>query len=331
MTEPLVSVLVPIFRVEQYIERCARSVLGQTYQNLEFIFVDDATDDSSMNILNRVLSDYPKRLNDVHIIRHERNRGLAATRNTAVEACHGKFVFHVDSDDWVETDAIELMVRNQQATDADIITAEAFDEKDGVVTRHLTGGWNLQKIDLLTGILAYKVSTVIWRRLIRKSLYTENDIRCDECGSGGEDFQVFPRLVYFAKKVSGIPNVIYHYNKSNQCSISNNASKNIELQLQGLTSVKVISSFFSDKEPVLSSIVAGINVRNIHYRMIYNVVNRNRIGYGIFLRYMRESDSCYWSQVNWDKPFVRFWESHYYSMMLLIFIKRIINRVKAYN
>lgn len=331
MTGLLVSVLVPIFRVEHNIERCARSVLGQTYRNLEFVFVDDATDDSSMDILNRILADYPNRLNDVHIIHHEWNRGLAAARNTAVEACHGEFVFHVDSDDWVETDAIELMVEKQRTIDADIITAEAYNEKDGVTTLHLTGGWNLQKNDLLTGILTYKVSTTIWRRLIRKRLYTVNNIRCDERGSGGEDFQVFPRLVYYAKKVSGIPNIIYHYNKSNQCSISNNVNKSIEIQLQGLASVRVMASFFADKDPFLARLVAGIEVRNIHYRMRYNVLNRNKKGYDIFLRHMKESDSCYWSQVNWHKPFTRLCESHYYSMMLLIFIKKVINRIKAYN
>jgi glycosyltransferase involved in cell wall biosynthesis len=330
MTGPLVSVLVPIFRVEHYIERCARSVLGQTYQNLEFIFVDDATDDSSMDILNRVLTDYPERMDNVHIVHHEQNRGLAAARNTAVKACHGEFVFHVDSDDWVETDAIELMVEKQKATDADIITAEAYDEKDGVATRHLTGGWNLQKTDLLTGILTYKVSTTIWRRLIRKRLYTINYIECDECGSGGEDIQVFPRLVYYSKKVSGIPNIIYHYDRSNRCSISNNVNKSIDTQLQGLSSVRVMASFFADKAPFLASLVAGLEVRNIHYRMRYNVVNRNKKGYCIFLRYMKESDSCYWSQVNWHKPYIRLCESHYYSMMLLIFVNRIINRVKAY-
>lgn len=137
---PLVSVLIPVFRVERYIERCARSVLEQTYQNIEYIFVDDATDDASIDIIERIISEYPDRQERVHIIRHQSNKGLAAARNTAVDTCHGVFVFHVDSDDWVETDAIELMVRKQHETDADIITAEACDEKEGISTQHLTGG-----------------------------------------------------------------------------------------------------------------------------------------------------------------------------------------------
>lgn len=325
MTEPLVSVLVPVFRVERYVERCARSVLEQTYQNIEYIFVDDATDDASMDILERTISDYPDRQERVRIIRHQSNRGLAAARNTAVDACHGDFVFHVDSDDWVERNAIELLVKKQEETNADIVSAEAHDYKDGVFTKHHTGGWNLDKTDLLRGILTYKVSTTIWRRLIRKKLYFDNNIRCDERGSGGEDFQVFPRLIYYANKVTGIGNYIYYYNKSNQQSISNNANNVIEIQKQGLVSVRVIESFFSPKEPELRRIVEGMNVRNIHYRLTQNAANRHKGGYDVFLNYMKRSDTKYWSQVHWNNPIVRLLESNYYSMILFYGFHRLLN------
>jgi glycosyltransferase involved in cell wall biosynthesis len=227
MPLPLVSVLVPVFRVERYVERCARSVLEQTYQNIEYIFVDDATDDASIIILERIILDYPDRQDRVRIIRHQSNRGLAAARNTAVDVSHGDFIFHVDSDDWIDNDAIELMVRKQQATNADIVTAEAFNDKNGIVTRHLTSGWNLDKTSLLKGILTYKVSTSIWRRLIRKSLYTENKIMCDERGCLGEDFQVLPKLVYYAKVVAGIENPIYRNNCINMWSILTNLHNSV--------------------------------------------------------------------------------------------------------
>lgn len=328
MTEPLVSVLVPVFRVEQYIERCARSVLGQTYQNLEYVFVDDATDDASIDILRRVMTDYPDRCDSIKILHHERNRGLAAARNTAVAACRGDFVTHVDSDDWMTTDAIELLVKKQQETDADIVTAEAYDYLDDEIKNHVSGGWNLDKDTLLKGLLTYHLSTSLWRRLIRRNLYSDHHVVCDERGSGGEDFQVLPQLVYYAKKVSGINDVIYYYNKSNQQSISNNADKAVEIQEQGLVSVKVIESFFSDKEPELRSIVSGMDVRNIHYRLIQNVANRHKRGYDVFLNHMKASDTRYWSQVRWNCPFVRCLESHYYTMLLKNAFRHLLNRAK---
>lgn len=107
---PLVSILIPVYNVEAYIERCARSAFEQSYQNLEFIFVDDATPDASIQVLQRVIADYPDRCDSIKILHHERNRGLAAARNTAIAACHGDFVMHVDSDDWLEPEAAELLI-----------------------------------------------------------------------------------------------------------------------------------------------------------------------------------------------------------------------------
>ena len=252
MSQPLVSVLIPVYQVEEYIERCARSVFEQTYPNLEYVFVDDGTPDASIQILQNVLTDYPKRRDSIRIIRHELNKGLATARNTAINACKGNFIFHVDADDWVEPDAVDILMRRQQETDADIISAEAYDHKENNITKHLTGGWNLNKKDLLVGILTYKVSTTVWRRLIRKKLYTDNNIRCNERGSGGEDFQVLPRLIYYAEKVAGVEDCIYHYNLSNIHSITNNVPYSIESQIQGLVSVRTIVHFFSDKEKYLT-------------------------------------------------------------------------------
>lgn len=329
MVLPLVSVLVPVFRVEHYIERCARSVLGQTYPNVEYIFVDDGTDDASIEILERILPEYPNRSGNVHVIHHETNRGSAAARNTAVEASQGEFLFHVDADDWVESNAIELLLKRQQETDADIVSAEAFDNTDNDEKKHLTGGWNLEKKELLIGILTYKVSTTLWRRLIRRSLYTDYNIICNEQGSGGEDYQVLPRLVYYAKRVTGIQEAVYHYNLINSHSIMNNVWSCVDTQIQGLVSVRTVVQFFSDKESFLQQIVAGKEIRYIHFRMVNNVIHRNKEGYKTFLRYMRNTDKNDWPLVQWNYPLIRCLENNFYSMMLCILCRRATNQIKS--
>ena len=108
---PLISILVPIYEVEKYIERCARSLFEQTYPNLEFVFVDDASPDKSIEILQLVINDYPKWDDHVSIIRHDKNYGIAATRNTLVKNSRGEFLLHVDSDDWIEPNTVELLVK----------------------------------------------------------------------------------------------------------------------------------------------------------------------------------------------------------------------------
>ena len=117
-----VSILVPIYGVEKYIERCAVSLFEQTYKNIEYIFVDDCGTDNSIGILKDVIDRYPCRKEQTRIIRHTRNRGLAAARNTAVKEATGEFICHVDSDDWVDQTLIEQLVSKQIENDADIVS-----------------------------------------------------------------------------------------------------------------------------------------------------------------------------------------------------------------
>ena len=82
--KPWVSILVPVYKVENYIERCAHSVFEQTYPNIEYIFVDDCTPDRSIEVLERVMKDYPERAKHVKIVHFEKNKGVAVVRNTLV-------------------------------------------------------------------------------------------------------------------------------------------------------------------------------------------------------------------------------------------------------
>ncbi|MBP5277253.1 MAG: glycosyltransferase family 2 protein, partial [Prevotella sp.] len=91
-----VSILVPVYGVEQAIETCTESLFAQTYEQLEYIFVDDCSPDRSIEVLQQVLSRYPHRSKQVNILRHDVNRGLGAARLTALMAATGDFVMHVD-------------------------------------------------------------------------------------------------------------------------------------------------------------------------------------------------------------------------------------------
>lgn len=326
MDSPLVSILIPVFRVESYIERCARSVFEQTYDNLEYIFVDDASPDHSIDILKRVMKDYPEREKQTRIIHHPCNKGLAAARNTAVKACHGTFVFHVDSDDWVETNAIQLLIEKQQETDADIITGQVYVYRNGQRHIHSKRGWSLEKDLLLTQILLYQVSISIWGRLLRKSLYTEHAIVCNESGSEGEDYQTITRLVYYANKVAGTNICIYHYDLSNQYSFTNNI-KSFILQMQGYVSVSVVSDFFSDKEPHLQEIAKRLKVFYLHQKMILDAMWREKKAYSILLKLLRSTDTGYWHYIKWDNPIKRYIESHYVLICLTIPIRKICGKL----
>ena len=115
------SVCIPVYNVAPYVEQCARSLFGQTYEDMEFLFVDDATPDDSIGIVRRVLADYPARQGQVKFLRHETNRGLVAARKTAIRAATGDLITHCDSDDWVDPDLYAKMVGAMKAADADAV------------------------------------------------------------------------------------------------------------------------------------------------------------------------------------------------------------------
>ena len=116
-----VSVCIPVYGVEKYIEKCARTLFEQTLQEIEYIFVDDCTQDRSMEILQKVLEEYPHRKAQVKIIHHEKNGGLVAARNTALKHVSGEYVIHCDPDDWVELDLYEIMYHEAVAQGADMV------------------------------------------------------------------------------------------------------------------------------------------------------------------------------------------------------------------
>jgi glycosyltransferase involved in cell wall biosynthesis len=98
----------PIYNVEQYIERALLSALNQTYQNLEILIVDDLGHDNSMNIVYQLKHTHP-RGNCIRIITHKKNLGLGGTRNTAIESAQGKYLYFMDSDDAIVPDCIETL------------------------------------------------------------------------------------------------------------------------------------------------------------------------------------------------------------------------------
>ena len=107
----LVSIITPIYKSQDYIEACARSLFEQTYRDIEYIFVDDAGGDNSIPILEKIIKDYPQRHDQVKIIHHDNNRGSAMARESGMMAAHGDYIIHVDSDDTVSPLFIEHLVK----------------------------------------------------------------------------------------------------------------------------------------------------------------------------------------------------------------------------
>ena len=209
-----ISVIIPVYGVELWIERCVRSLMEQTIiKDVEFIFVNDASQDKSMEIVYQTVSLYPNRKNQVIFIEHKINKGLPAARNTGLSFARGKYVFHCDSDDFLEPDMLEKMLEKANKFDADIVWCDWFltfrKNERRMREPHATTPIEALK-SMLNGSLKYNV----WNKLIRRNLFTKNNIIFPEGHSMGEDMTIIC-LVAKAKCVANVSEPFYHYVKVN--------------------------------------------------------------------------------------------------------------------
>lgn len=209
-----VSVIVPFWKVEAFIARCASSLMEQTLQEVEFIFVDDASPDRSAEILREAVAGSGR---DVKILSHPENKGLPAARNTGLSAARGKYVFHCDSDDYLEPAMLEKLYLAAEAARADIAYCDFW--LDFGDTRRLmpARGFGDAATMLREGFLAGTLKYNVWNKLARRSLY--EGISFPEGHSMGEDMTMM-MLASRAGAVVHVAEPLYHYMKTNDGALT---------------------------------------------------------------------------------------------------------------
>ena len=214
----MVSVIIPIYNVERYIGRCVKALMEQTLHDVEYIFVNDATPDSSIEVLQTVISQYPYRKGQVRIINHDCNRGLPAARNTGLAVATGEYIFHCDSDDFVELDMLELLYEAAKCKNADIVWCDwylSFEKNE----RYMKQPEYVTPIEALKGMLSGVMKYNVWNKLVKRSIYEENDIRFPAGYGMGEDMTMMMLFVY-AHSVAYVHKALYHYVKLNTNAFS---------------------------------------------------------------------------------------------------------------
>lgn len=242
---PRVSLIIPIYNVSKFIEKCVISALQQTYNNVEIIFVNDCTPDDSIIKLNEVLQRFPNRIKDVVIINHDSNKGLAQSRNTGVKKASGEYVMHLDSDDYLEPDTIEKCVNTIIGENADAVIF-GF--------RHIFKNYNIvEHIEICKDHTKY-INQLIRRQslvcmcggLYKRSLYTDFNIYAIPGLNMGEDYSTKPRLLYNAKKVVALDEPLYCYNHTNEGSYTQHFS---ESRIKDIVkAISVLREFFKSKD-----------------------------------------------------------------------------------
>lgn len=226
MQSPKVSVIITIYNREKYIEKCARSLFGQTLDDVEFVFVDDASTDHSVALLRSVLEDYPERKPLTNILSQEKNGGRAVARQTGIDSVTGEYVIHVDSDDWVDLDMLELLYTKAKETDADIVgcnVTHEYQKYQRIFKQSYSGDMEEDIRRLLNGKLFPSLCT----SLTRTSLIQDNHITFPQGLDTGEDLLFNLHLYLHAHKVVGIDNPSYHYRHTEDSGSFKHTEKSI--------------------------------------------------------------------------------------------------------
>ena len=210
---PKVSVIVPIYKVQDFIGRCVETLLGQTLQEVEYIFVNDCTPDNSIEVLNEMCCKYPSRRKQITILHHEVNKGLPAARNTGLAVAQGEYIFHCDSDDFVELSMLEKMVEAAEKYNADLVWCDwylSFETRE----RYMREPYAATQEDVLKNILSGVMKYNVWNKLIRRSVYESAGVLFPSGYGMGEDMTII-RLLPYVKYVAYCAEALYHYVKTN--------------------------------------------------------------------------------------------------------------------
>ena len=208
---PKVSVCIPVYNVEKYIERCAKSLFEQTLDDIEYIFVDDCSPDRSIEILKDILETYPKRKPQTKILRMHKNSGLAEVRKLAVQHATGDYVIHCDSDDWVDINMYKILYEKASDENVDVVVCDYW-VTDGCSYYRKVDSCHSQTPDqMIVNCLYIRDHWSLCNKLFKREAYI--DITYPR-GSMGEDMVMTFQLLWNSRSLLYIDKPYYYYNNN---------------------------------------------------------------------------------------------------------------------
>ena len=254
MSQPLLSVIVPCYNVEKYVEQCIRSIMGQSYQNIEIICVDDASPDKCFDIITE-LSEEDSR---IKILRHEKNEGLFQARLTGIAAAQGEYIAFVDSDDYVSCDWFRPLVSCAVSTNADIVLGNIVEVSESGWKHYSNICRNLPKgLKHLYGDEVYRTFMsnrgslfywhVMWNKVYRRAFFEQCVPHYSEMKGRlimTEDIAFSCVLYSYAKNVQLVDSDCYFYCRHEDASTSNTLSA--QKIIKNMKDVIRVFAFFKD-------------------------------------------------------------------------------------
>lgn len=245
----MISIIIPIYNVEKYLERCMISITNQTYKNLEILLIDDGSTDLSYDIC-----DFWKKKDHRIVVIHKNNGGLSDARNVGINNAHGEYISFIDSDDYVSVDMYQILLDTMERNNADIVICGKKEISDNKCISHSKPLKKSEIIydnanaigELLSG---YYIDESAYGKLYKKEIFTERF----PVGEINEDIVTIPKVFDNAKRIVLIDKQLYHYcRRENSITTNRNYAKKLIVRQH----IKDVSKAILEEHPNLKEEVS---------------------------------------------------------------------------
>ena len=274
MLDNLISVIIPVYKVENYLNRCINSIVNQTYKNLDIILIDDGSPDNCPQICD----DWAEKDGRIHVI-HKSNGGLSDARNAGLKASKGEYIFFLDSDDYIDLRTIEIMLHELQQTNADLVlcNTEYVTENQEVIQKQ-----SPIKHERLSRIEAIKklhqdnwpYYVTAWNKLYSRKALLGIEF---PVGKLHEDLFVAHRVFYNCDNITVIEDKLYYYVQRKNSIMS---SSNIVSHFDAVEAMTSRYWFYKEKKIVE------------HFENCFEMALKEKIYYQAYLRNIFENNTC---------------------------------------
>ena len=246
-----ITVIILIHNSEPFLERCVRSLLKQKFEYIQYIFIDDFSEDNSISLLNKIVNQYPHKKEDCLIIPQKENKGISFCRTLGIRISSGEYITFCDSDDYVEPEAFEILYKKAVENDADLV-AFGYYVETGEDSKTIFKSYGTSA-EILKDIYG-KAEIALWDKLFKRAFLIDNDILPIPGLDYYEDCYMTVKALYYAKIISVINHPLYHYVDRSKSFSKRNISEN----LKSMTIYISLLEMFFKKENINTSIYISL-------------------------------------------------------------------------
>lgn len=260
MKNTIISIIVPVYKVEKYLSRCITSILEQTFSDFELILIDDGSPDKSGDLCE----EFAKKDARIRVI-HQKNQGVSAARQRGLDNATGDYVIHADPDDWVEPDWLEELYKKSRETDADIVSCDYYKEyKDNTINKS-ERPTSFDNTQIIKDLLYEKIWGSTWNKLVRRDCFIKGNIKFNPNQVLWEDLMVITKLLMCGAKYEHIDIPLYHYDCFSNTQSIVRKSKSSHVISQKIYLDYIIDNFGDRKDFQECIYMRKLNVKRIAF------------------------------------------------------------------